>query len=79
MVFTGEPKDKNGNYLVSGGKERCPESNWKIKLNKAKEKGAKAVFLITENYQKAMKSAEHKIESRGFAYKKRRTNTLFLY
>ena len=27
----------DGNYLVSLGKEKCPESNWKFKLNKARD------------------------------------------
>ncbi len=79
MVFTGEPKDKNGNHLVSGGKERCPESNWKIKLNKAKEKGAKAVFFITENYQESYERAEHKIEHPGVSLTKKEEPIPFFY
>ena len=47
MVFAGEPKDNEGNYLVSGGKEKCPESSWRFKLNKAKEKGAQAILFVT--------------------------------
>ena len=65
MIFNGEPTDGGGNYLVSGGKERCPESNWKMKLNKAKEKGVEAVLFVTENYASSYERAEHKIEHPG--------------
>ena len=30
LVFNGEPKDEQGNYLVSKGTEKCPESSWRF-------------------------------------------------
>ena len=39
MVFNGEPQGLDGNYLVSGNKNRSPESSWRSKLSTAKENG----------------------------------------
>jgi len=79
MVFSGEPKDDEGNHLVSGGKEKCPESNWKIKLNTAKEKGAKAIFFITENYKSSYERVEHKIEHPGVSLTQKEEPIPFFY
>jgi hypothetical protein len=71
VVFNGEPKDESGNYLVSGSEAKCPESNWKFKLNKAKENGAKAVLFITENYKSNYQKVEHKIDHPGVSLQQR--------
>ncbi len=79
MVLNGEPKDQQGNYLVSKGKEKCPESNWRFKLNKAKEKGAVAILFITENYTSNYEKAEHKIEHPGVSLQKKEEPIPFFY
>ena len=79
MIFNGEPKDKNENYLVSGSKEKCPESGWKFKLNKAKEKGVKAVLFITEDYKQSYQRVEHKIDHPGVALSKKEEPVPFFY
>ena len=79
LVFSGEPKDKDGNYLVSLGKEKCPESNWKFKLNKAKERGAKAILFITENYQSNYEKVEHKINHPGVSLQKKEDPIPFFF
>jgi len=79
VIFNGEPKDKGGNYIVSGGKERCPESSWRFKLNKAKEKGVSAIFFITENYKSNYETAEHKIEEPGVSLSKKEEPIPFFY
>jgi len=79
MILNGEPKDKNENYLVSGGKEKSPESGWKFKLNKAKEKGAVAVFFITENYASNYQRVEHKIEHPGVSLSEKEEPVPFFY
>jgi len=79
IIFNGEPKDDNGNYIVSGGKEKCPESNWKMKLNIAKQKGAQAVLFITENYKLNYERVEHKIEHPGVSLSQKEEPIPFFY
>ena len=79
MIFNGEPIDNDGNYLVSGGKEKSPESNWKMKLNVAKQNGAKAVLFITENYKSNYKRVEHKINHPGVSLSKKEEPIPFFY
>ena len=79
MIFNGEPKDKKGNYLVSKGKEKSPESSWRFKLNKAKEKGALAVLFVTDNYKLNYEKAEHKIEHPGVNLTKKEEPIPFFY
>ncbi|MDC0189256.1 M28 family peptidase [Flavobacteriales bacterium] len=79
MIFTGEPKDNNGNYIISGGKEKSPESGWRYKLNIAKEKGAKCVLFINENYTKNYKQIEHKIEHPGVTLVGKKEPVPFFY
>lgn len=48
MFYEGEPKDKDGNYFISGTTETSDWSkDWKKKLITAKEKGAKTVLIVT--------------------------------
>ena len=79
MILNGEPKDKQGNYLVSGGNQGCPEAGWRFKLNRAKEGGAKAVFFINENYKSSYERAEHKIEHPGVSLVKKEEPIPFFY
>lgn len=51
IVFEGEPKTKDGNYLLSGNGDKSKWNNtiaWQNKVKLALEKGAKYVFIITE-------------------------------
>ena len=79
IIFNGEPKDKNGNYLVSGGGDRSPESHWKFKLNKAKEKGVRAVLFVAENYKLNYERVEHKIEHPGVSLVQKEEPIPFFY
>ncbi len=79
MVFNGEPKDNNGNYIVSGGKEQSPESSYRFKLSKAKEKGVKAIFFVTENFKENYNRVEHKIEHPGVSLLKKEEPIPFFY
>ena len=67
----GRPRQK--------GKEKCPESSWRFKLNKAKEKGAVAVLFITENYTSNYEKVEHKIEHPGVSLQKKEEPIPFVY
>lgn len=53
IIFSGEPRGKDGNYLVSGGKEM---SDWgtdtERKLMLAKERGVETVFVIDPDFKK---------------------------
>tara|TARA_B100000579_G_C22829514_1_gene855127 strand:- start:365 stop:1921 length:1557 start_codon:yes stop_codon:yes gene_type:complete len=62
LVFQGEPKDEEGNYILSGGKDKSPKRSWKEKLKTAKEKKAKAVLFISENFEQDYNIYKHRIE-----------------
>ena len=79
VILEGEPKDEQGNFMVSGGDTRCPESTWKFKLNKAKEMGAKAVLFVTENYTTSYQKAEHKIEHPGVSLQQKEGPVPFFF
>ncbi len=79
MVFNGEPKDNQGNYIISGGKEQSPESSYRFKLNKAKEMGVRAVLFITENYKDNYNRVEHKIDHPGVSLTKKEEPIPFFY
>ena len=53
MIKNGEPKDGNGNYIITGNKQASKWSNGRQELsakrNVAKEKGAKALFFMNDN------------------------------
>lgn len=51
IIFDGEPKGKNGQYLISKSAEKSKWSGpvaWQNKVKLALEKGAKYVFIITD-------------------------------
>jgi len=62
MILQGEPKDKNGNYIVSGSEKKSPKRSWKEKLKTAKKNKAKAVIFISENFDKDYNLYKHRIE-----------------
>lgn len=79
LILNGEPKNKQGNYIISGGKERSPESSNRFKLSKAKEKGVGAVLFISEDYESDYKKAEHKIEHPGVSLTQKEEPIPFFY
>jgi len=51
IIFDGEPKSADGNYLISKTGEKSKWSaaiGWQSKVKAAQEKGAKYIFIITE-------------------------------
>lgn len=47
LIYSGEPKDKKGNYLLTGSAEMSDWSdNWERKMRLAKEKGVELVLII---------------------------------
>ena len=53
VIKNGEPKDENGNYIITGNKQASKWSNGRQELsakrNAAKDKGAKTLFLMNDN------------------------------
>ena len=62
MILQGEPKDENGNYILSGSKKKSPKRSWKDKLKTAKKNKVKAVIFISENYESDYSTFKHRIE-----------------
>ena len=65
VAFDGEPRNTDGTYVLSGSHEASKWSkadSWKDKMAIAKEKGAKAMILITktsdEDFDKAIKQRQ---------------------
>jgi len=69
VAVFGEPKDDNGNYIVSGTKDISKWSNGRQSLsskrNLAKELGAKAFILIDQPMFKRYSSYYKAVEKRG--------------
>ena len=61
VILQGEPKDENGNYIISGGEKKSPKTNWREKLKVAKKNKAKAVLFISEKFEKDYGTYEHRI------------------
>ena len=49
MAFSGEPKAKDGTYLISGGKEPSRQSYYFSKVRVAREKGAAGLVIIARD------------------------------
>lgn len=64
LVLSDEPRDKKGNSLITGKKEL---SSWSTqrrrKLNEAKERGAKAMFIVVPDFRSSYENNKHHIES----------------
>lgn len=64
MVLAGEPVSKDSAFLVSGKKTPTQWSTYyRLKQEKAKEKGAKALFIIVDDITKNMEANKHHLES----------------
>jgi len=52
MVYKGEPRDKRGNYKLSGNDERSKySSNWRKKIDIAKKQGAKMLLIVNKDIE----------------------------
>jgi len=64
LLLDGEPKLKNGNYLLTKNEEPSKwSSSWRTKLATAKTKGAKAVLIIKDDAAAQIKRNDHSINS----------------
>lgn len=53
LMLPGEPADREGNYLVTGSEQGSEwSSDWRLKRDVAKAKGAKAVIMLSEDYDR---------------------------
>jgi len=52
LVYKGEPKDKKGNFLLSGNDERSKySSSWRKKIDIAKQQGAKMLLIVNTDIE----------------------------
>ncbi len=52
LIFTGEPKDKEGNYLINGTKQASDWSqSYDLKVNAARSHGAKLIFILEDKFK----------------------------
>lgn len=64
MILNGEPFSKDSVSLVSGKESPSLWSSYyRLKTEKAKEKGAKALLIIVDDIQKSIQENKHKLES----------------
>lgn len=83
MVHTGEPTDKEGNFLVSGTNDKSEWStNWRKKVEVAKQKGVKAILIIDPELRKNTKRMAPYIKGGGVKLKdggdKKFANTFYI-
>ncbi|PWK16135.1 peptidase M28-like protein [Arcicella aurantiaca] len=74
VVFEGEPRSADGNFLISGTSEMSKwgtSESWKEKMNLAKSKGAKGLFIISkqsaEEFEKTVKQRQTMMKRFGNA------------
>lgn len=66
MMLDGEPKLKNGTYLLTQNQEPSKWSTkWRTKLATAKQKGAQAVLIIKKNIEQEISNNRHRIKSKS--------------
>jgi hypothetical protein len=66
MVLPGEPKDKKGNYILSGTKIPSDwTSNWRKKANAARQNNAAAILIVTDNFSQNIEKYEHQLTTPG--------------
>ncbi len=70
LLLDGEPKMKNGDYLLTKSEEPSKWSaNRQTKLEAAAQKGVKAVLIIKDNYREEIKKFKHSITSKSMKLK----------
>ncbi len=64
MFFSGEPEnERKGEFLLSNSQKGSEwTTNWRLKLEKAKEKGALAALIVSPNIDKSIEATRHFIE-----------------
>lgn len=74
VVFEGEPRSADGNFLISGTSEMSKwgtAESWKEKMNLAKSKGAKGLLIISkqslEEFEKTVKQRQTMMKRFGNA------------
>lgn len=64
MILSGEPLDKDGNFIVSGSKNPSLWSTYgKAKTEKAKEAGVGVLLIVVDDISKSIADNKHKLES----------------
>lgn len=63
LVLAGEPVDKKGRSLVTGNFIKSKwTTNWRLKRKRAKEKGAAALIIISDDFTANLNTWRHYIE-----------------
>ena len=71
IIYSGEPRDKKGNYLLTGSKTAGEwSSKLKRKLALAKKEGAKFVFVIAEDFKKELNKNRRSMRGRRLNLRK---------
>lgn len=68
LVFSGEPKDKKGNYIVSGSNKPSDwDNNYRMKRDVAQAKGARTLIVIPDDYKLTISRAKYWLENPGMS------------
>lgn len=74
MVFADEPVDASGKSRITGTTQK---SDWstqrRLKINSARDRGAKALFIILPDYEKRKEEMHHAIEATTLQLKGEKT------
>ena len=64
MILSGEPCAEDGNSLITGTKQPSLWSTYgKVKTEKARESGARALLIVIDNVAKGIVDNKHRLES----------------
>lgn len=74
VALPGEPKRKDGSYVISGSNEPSEWSgDWRLKRSLAQEKGAKALLMLNEDYDRYLGRIKYYLENPGMRLDMERT------
>lgn len=80
MVMLGEPMNKDSVFFVSGNKTKSQWSTYyRLKLEKAREKGAKAVLIVVDNVSEDIRVNRHRLETESMKLEMDKTEMPIIY
>ncbi len=80
MILSGEPMNSDSVYFVSGNKTKSQwTSNYRLKLEKAREKGARAVLIVVDNVIEDVRANKHRLETESMKLEMDKTEMPIVY
>ena len=80
IAMSGEPMNKDSIYIVSGNKTKSQWSTYyRMKLEKAREKGVKAVLIVVDDVLEDVRVNKHRLETESMKLEMDKTEMPIVY